>query len=282
MTLLPTRTPIDLPLFNTHLSGAGSSLGQADGVLLVGHGTRDAIGTEQFFQLGKLLADRLAPVPVQSCLLELQPPTIAEGWQRLVDQGVTRIHAVPLLLFAAGHAKSDIPVELAKCQSTTPNVRWDQSQPLSRAAELVALSLRRIDESIQQSKLDPCSSALVMVGRGSHDPCAQADMRVLTECVAGQWSFKIRKTAFYAMATPKLPETLDRIAELDDVSDILVQPHILFEGSIHQSILGIVGEARQRHRKVRFWCSGYLGPEPELVGALVRRIEQAIVAARIA
>ncbi len=276
MTLLPTGTSIEQTLFSTPSSGVESSFGRFDGVLLVGHGTRDAIGTEQFFQLGRLLADRLKPIPVQACLLELQPPTIAEGWQRLIDQGVTRVHAVPLLLFAAGHAKSDIPDELAKCQAATPHVRFDQSQPLSRAAELITLSLRRIDESTSQSKLDPHTSALVMVGRGSHDPCAQADMRVLTECVAARWSFKIRKTAFYAMATPKLPETLDRIAESSDVSDVLVQPHILFEGSIHQSILEIVDQARQRHPKVRFWCSGYLGPEPELVGALVRRIEQAI------
>jgi len=276
VTLLPTGPSIDPPLSSTHASGVRASFDRSDGVLLVGHGTRDAIGTEQFFQLGRLLAERLAPIPVQSCLLELQPPTIAEGWQRLVDQGVTRVHAVPLLLFAAGHAKSDIPDELAKCQLATPHVGWDQSQPLSRAAELVGLSLRRIDESLIQSKLDPGASALVMVGRGSHDPCAQADMRVLTECVAARWSFKIRKTAFYAMATPKLPETLDHIAESGEVSDVLVQPHILFEGSIHQSILGIVDQARQRHPKVRFWCSGYLGPEPELVNALVRRIEQAI------
>ncbi|HBJ35952.1 MAG TPA: sirohydrochlorin chelatase [Planctomycetaceae bacterium] len=265
-----------MTLSTTNRSVGVSSLGRSDGVLLVGHGTRDTVGTDQFFQLGKLLADRLSPVPVEACLLELQPPTIAEGWQRLVDRGAKAVHAVPLLLFAAGHAKSDIPDELAKCQLTTPHVRWDQSQPLSRAAELIALSLRRIDEAIRQSNLDSRSSALVMVGRGSHDPCAQADMRVLTECVARRWCFKVRQTAFYAMATPKLPETLDRIAESGEVSDILVQPHILFEGSIHQSILGIVAQARQRYPEIRFWCSGYLGPEPELVDALIRRIQQAI------
>jgi len=249
-----------------------ANLNRSDGVLLIGHGTRDAVGTEQFFQLGQMLADRLAPVAVAACLLELQSPTIAEGWTRLVDQGVRRIHAVPLLLFAAGHAKSDIPDELAKCQIATPHIPWDQSRPLSRARELVALSLRRVDETICHWQLQPQSTALVMVGRGSHDPCAQADMRVLTECVASRRELKIRKTAFYAMATPKLPETLDQIAASADVSDVIIQPHILFEGSIHQSILAIVAAARHRHPNIRFWCSGYLGPEPELVTALIRRI----------
>jgi len=263
-------------LLTDALSGLPSNLTQSDGVLLIGHGTRDTVGTEQFFQLGQLLADRLAPVAVEACLLELQPPTIAEGWTRLVQRGVTSIHAVPLLLFAAGHAKSDIPDELEKCQIATPHIHWDQSRPLSRASELVALSIRRLDETIYQSQLQPQTSAIVMVGRGSHDPCAQADMRVLTQCVANRRSFKIRKTAFYAMATPKLPEMLDQIAATGEVSDVVIQPHILFEGSIHQSILAIVAEARQRHPNIRFWCSGYLGPETELVSALVRRIVQSV------
>jgi len=141
---------------------------------------------------------------------------------------------------------------------------------------LVGLSLRRIDEVVDQASIDLKSAALVMVGRGSHDPCAQADMRVLTECVGRKRPFKVRNTAFYAMATPKLPETLDQIATSGEVVDVVVQPHILFEGSIHQSILTIVDDARKRHPGIRFWCSGYLGPEPELVGALVRRIEQSV------
>jgi len=256
--------------------GPVNFLASSDGVLLIGHGTRDAIGTEQFLQLGRLLADRLSPVPVEACLLELQPPTIADGWHRLVDHGVKRVHAVPLLLFAAGHAKSDIPAELTKCQLTTPGTSWNQSKPLSRAAELVALSLRRIDEAIEQSSLVPHSSALVMVGRGSHDPCAQADMRVFTECVAAKRGFKVRRTVFYAMAKPTLPESLDELAALGEISDVLIQPHILFEGSIHQSIRSIVDEARSRHSNIRFWCSSYLGPEPELVDALIRRIAQTI------
>lgn len=260
--------------------GGGDRLGPGDGVLLIGHGTRDSVGTQQFFQLGNLLAERLAPVPVEACLLELQSPTIAQGWKSLVDRGAVRIHAVPLLLFAAGHAKADIPDELARCQRETPHVRWDQSRPLSRASELVELSLRRIDEVVNRESVHPETAALVMVGRGSHDPCAQADMRVLTECVGQKRPFKIRKTAFYAMATPKLPETLDQIAMSGEVVDIVVGPHILFEGSIHQSILTIVEDARSRHPGIRFWCAGYLGPEPELSGALVRRIEQAFQGSR--
>ena len=41
--------------------------------------------------------------------LEFATPIIHEGLQRLQEKSVTNILAVPGMLFAAGHAKNDIP-----------------------------------------------------------------------------------------------------------------------------------------------------------------------------
>lgn len=272
-SVMPTTVPDRR--FRGDLPDAGSSrLGEGDGVLLIGHGTRDPVGTSQFFELGERLSSRLAPIPVEACLLELQPPTIPEGWQRLIDRGVVRVHAAPLLLFAAGHAKSDIPDELAKCLSGTSDVRRDQSRPLSRCPELIALTLRRLDEALARSEADPSRTAVVMVGRGSHDPCAQADMRVYTQCIGWRRPVRRIETAFYAMAKPKLPDVIDCVASDPAISDVIVQPHILFEGAIHQSILDHVRAAGERNPGCRFWCAGYLGPEAEVVDSLIRRVNQ--------
>ena len=92
------------------------------GVMLVGHGTRDEVGTRQFFELGERLAERLNPQPVVSCLLEFQQPTIPQAWSQLVEQGVEHIDVAPLLLFAAGHAKQDIPQIIAECRRKNPGV----------------------------------------------------------------------------------------------------------------------------------------------------------------
>jgi sirohydrochlorin cobaltochelatase len=251
-----------------------NELGDGEGVLLIGHGTRDQMGTDQFFQLGTLLAQRLEPVPVEPCLLELQTPTIGEAFARLVRRGAKRIHAAPLLLFSAGHAKTDIPNALAVCQAEHPGVVWDQSRPLSRCPELISLSLRRLDETLALSNAAPTRSAFIMVGRGSHDPCAQTDMKLLTQCVARRRSIARSATAFYAMATPKLPAVLAEVAACSDIDEVIIQPHLLFAGSIYQSIMTMVSQARRDHPQCRFWCGQYLGPESELVDGLIRRIQQ--------
>ncbi len=83
------------------------------GVLIVGHGTRNREGTLQFLQLASQFQDRLQNIPCQACFLELADPSIEEGVEQLKLLGVERLLIVPVLLFSAGHAKSDIPDAVA-------------------------------------------------------------------------------------------------------------------------------------------------------------------------
>ena len=151
--------------------------------MLVGHGTRDEEGTRQFFELADVLAQTLDPMPVAPALLEFQTPTIGEAWTRLVESGVTHIHVAPLLLFAAGHAKQDIPSIVVESQLATPEITWSQSRPLSRHPALVELAVQRGQAAVAKCEAPRSQRACVFVGRGSHDPCAQADTRVLAHIV---------------------------------------------------------------------------------------------------
>lgn len=241
------------------------------GVLLVGHGTRDLAGTEQFFQLGRVLAERLAPLPVESSLLEFQSPTIAEGWQSLIDRGVGHVHVAPLLLFAAGHAKQDIPDAISECCRQTPAVTFDQARPLSRHPAMVELVVERLSAAIGRLNVDPDRVAVVMVGRGSYDPCAGADMRLLSEVVRVRVCTASVFTAFYAMATPKVPDMIDSVAASGRYDAIVVHPHLLFSGRLYDAIGKQTSEAATRHGAVEFVVSDYLGPDERVATAIAAR-----------
>jgi sirohydrochlorin cobaltochelatase len=238
------------------------------GLILVGHGTRDEEGTRQFFELANVLAQSLDPMPVAPALLEFQSPTIAMAWTELAEQGVTHIHVAPLLLFAAGHAKQDIPSIIAESQLATPHITWSQSRPLSRHPALVALAVERGQTGLATSTASRSQRACVFVGRGSHDPCAQADTRVLAHIVGHRLGVACTSTAFYAMAKPDVPTVLDETAASGLYTEILVQPHLLFAGRLHQAIVKQVDEAAARHPHVRFMMADYLGPEPRVAQAL--------------
>ena len=241
------------------------------GILLVGHGTRNADGTRQFFELEKHLSNLVAPAPVAAGLLEFQKPSIPEAWDDLVSRNVTHIHVAPLLLFAAGHAKQDIPDILKDCQARYPQVTYDQSRPLSRHSAIIDLAVQRLDTALTSCTHSPERTAVVMVGRGSHDPCAKSDMLILSEIISQKSYVAEVITTFYAMTEPRLPDTLELVAASGRYDTVIVQPHLLFEGRLNQAILNQTMEAANRHQSLQWLTSGYLGPDPLLAEAIANR-----------
>ncbi len=244
------------------------------GVLLVGHGTRDQVGTEQFFSLASRLAARVSPMPVAPALLEFQQPTIAEAWDTLVERDLDHICVAPLLLFAAGHARTDIPEIVSACQARSPHVTVDQSHPISRHHSIVELVVERLEASLRELSTPAERTAVVMVGRGNRDPCAQADMRVLSEVVSRRIDASLTVTAFYAMADPKLPVVLEEIAASRKFDGVVVHPHLLFEGRLYQSILDQTRHASNTHSDMHWVSSPYLGPDARVAEAIAARIGQ--------
>src|SRR5260221_8077241 len=79
------------------------------GVMLCGHGSRDEDAVKEFAVLANHLKQRLPHYPVEFGYLEFATPIIRTGLDSLKAKGVTHVLAVPGMLFAAGHAKNDIP-----------------------------------------------------------------------------------------------------------------------------------------------------------------------------
>ncbi len=228
-------------------------------------------------QLRSELAKILSPTPVQASLLEFQEPTIEQGWKALAEHQLSHIHVAPLLLFAAGHAKQDIPEAIQNCQRSTPQISYDQCRPLSRHHQIVKLLIQRIEEAFGQLTIPRHRTAVLMVGRGSHDPCASTDMWILSELVKRRTDFASVSTAFYAMAQPRLPDVLERLACSEQFDAVIVQPHLLFEGRLYQAIGKTVKEIAERHSRQRWILSNYLGPDRLVARALATRIQQATV-----
>src|SRR5687768_7911854 len=95
------------------------------GVMLCGHGSRDEEAVAEFAILAERLRQRLPDRPVEYGYLEFARPIIAEGLDRLRAHGVVRALAVPGMLFAAGHAKNDIPSVLYTYMADHPGFRID-------------------------------------------------------------------------------------------------------------------------------------------------------------
>jgi sirohydrochlorin ferrochelatase len=88
---------------------------------------------------------------MEASFLELAEPTIEQAIEGLSAQGFRRILVVPILLFTAAHAKSDIPDAVSEFAAKHGITVVGQTPSLGTAREVIVLSNRRYIEITSQA-----------------------------------------------------------------------------------------------------------------------------------
>ena len=208
-------------------------------LLIVGHGTRDEAGAEDFRafvrRVGDLAVARGAADAVGGGFIELSPPPLKDAVTRLVEAGHRDLTAVPLILLAAGHAKGDIPAALARERDRHAGLRTRYARPLGPHPVVLDLLRHRLVEHAAALVADDAGAApdaVLLVGRGTTDPDANADLfraaRLLWETTRDLGVREV-EAAFVSLAHPSVPEGLDRLRALG-ARRIAVLPFFLFRG----------------------------------------------------
>lgn len=209
-------------------------------LLIVGHGTRDAAGVAQFLTLVREVADLCPDVAVEPSFLELAQPSIAEGVDRAVLRGARRLTVMPLLLFAAGHAKHDIPRSVAAAARRHVGLEVRQAGHLGCHSAVLELSERRFREAVATLQDVPDGDTLLLlVGRGSNDAEATGELHQFARLRGERQPFGRIEVCFLAMAEPSLEKALYSIAGLP-FRRVVVQPHLLFSGELLDRLRQII------------------------------------------
>jgi len=140
-------------------------------ILIVGHGSRDREGTQEFQQLVDLFGAQDPGRIVECGFLEFAEPVIQAGVDRCVARGATVVTVLPGMLMAAGHAKNDIPSEIQEARLRYPHVAFHYGRHLHLHANIIALCRLNLEaaerEAAPRQRHD---TLLLVVGRGSSDP----------------------------------------------------------------------------------------------------------------
>jgi len=127
----------------------------------------------------------------------------------------------------------------------------------------------------------PAHTALVMVGRGSSDPTAPAQLAQFTEAtLAGEIRPGLVHAGFVAAARPSVQEALTQAAEPlgVEIRRIIVQPHLLFRGHVEEQVAAAVTAARAARPGLEWLTVARLGPDPLVARAVIERAVEASAA----
>jgi sirohydrochlorin cobaltochelatase len=244
-------------------------------LLIAGHGTRDDAGAEAFRDFVRRLGQRRPDLAVAGGFIELSPPPLGEAVTELVERGVRRFAAVPLMLVSAGHAKGDIPAALAREKERHPGISYTYGRPLGPHPALLRVLERRLEEALEGTAEDRSDVTVLLVGRGSTDPDANAEVFKAARLLWEGRGYAGVETAFVSLAAPDVPSGLERCARLG-ARRIVVLPYFLFTGILPDRVRRQTQEWAAAHPGLDVRTADVIGPEPELLDLVLERYEEAV------
>ena len=246
-------------------------------VLLCGHGSRDDAAIGEFEALANALRARLPRHRVGAAYLEFARPTIRDGLEALKSAGARRILALPAMLFAAGHVKNDLPWEINSFVAANPGMAVEFGRDLAIDPKLLRAAAARISAAEKASVNDvPRSETLlVVVGRGTNDPDANANIAKIARLLWEGMGFGWAEVAYSGVAHPRVGAGLARAVRLG-FRRIVVFPYFLFTGVLVKRIYRESDEAALLNPDVEFLNAMYLGAHELVVEAFVDRLDEAI------
>jgi sirohydrochlorin ferrochelatase len=245
-------------------------------LFLAGHGSRDPEGTREFLGLVDLLRAHEPGRIIECGFLEFARPVITEGIECCVARGAQNIVVLPGMLMAAGHAKNDIPSEIHEARRRHPGVRFHYGTHLHLHPKVLELCCLRLEEAERAAQ--PCDrhhTLLLVVGRGSSDPDANADVCKLARLLGEGMDYGWSTACYIGVTTPLLAEALQRCQSMG-FARILVFPFFLFTGVLEKRIRQQTMAFAGNHRETEFLCAGYLAAHPLLHEAFTERAEEAV------
>ena len=245
------------------------------GVMICGHGSRDEEAVKEFLNFAKKLKNQLLQYELDWGFLEFANPVIKSGLDSLREKGIREIMSVPVMLFAAGHAKNDIPSVLNAYQAQYPELSISYGRELGIDLKLIRAAGERVKDAIEQADGDisPEETLLMVVGRGASDPDANSNVSKVTRMLWEGLGLGWAETAYSGVTFPLIKPGLEHASKLG-YKRIVVFPYFLFTGILVKRIYQYTDMVAAEHPEIQFVKASYLNDHPLVLDTFSERVEE--------
>ncbi|MDA8073678.1 MAG: sirohydrochlorin cobaltochelatase [Actinomycetota bacterium] len=238
-----------------------------EAVLLVAHGSRSAAGCGELLALADAVAEARAGTQVRVGFLEMSDPPASTVLDDLLRDGARDVTVVPLMLFAAGHAKSDVPALVLDARAHRRGARIVYGRPLGVDHALLALARRRLRAA------GALGLPLAVLARGTSDPDANAEAWRASRLLADMCETQLVVTGFSGLTWPTVTGALEQLRRLG-AARVAVFSWFLATGVLLDRMRAD-WQAFESATGVGVVDAGYFGVEPELIALVWARADEA-------
>ena len=122
---------------------------------------------------------------------------------------------------------------------------------------------------------DRATTAVLLVGRGSSDPDANAELHRVARLLWEGRDWPLVEPAYVGLTAPRVPEGLERLRALG-AQRIAVIPYFLFTGVLEERIGAQARAFAAEHPEVDVTLARYLGPDDRVASLVLERYDEAL------
>ena len=255
------------------MDNKNSKLNNELGILICGHGSRNKLALNEFKILAKCIQERFSTIKVEYGFLEFAKPSLIDGLEKLKQNSVKRVIAIPAMLFAAGHVKNDIPTVLMNfAKNNEMEINYGRELGINNL--MISAACERVKEVFKNNdNLAPSESVLVVVGRGSSDPDANANVAKITRMIVEGIGMGWGETVYSGVTFPLVEPGLNHIVKLG-YKNIILFPYFLFTGVLVSRIRRQKDIVAMNNPNISFFDAKYLSSHPYVIDTFVERIDE--------
>ncbi len=245
------------------------------GIIVLGHGTRDEQGYQEFLVFVDTLSQWLTvSLPTDSwcvtyAFLELAKPDFMQSIRELHARGIRKILVVPVFLVLAGHMKRDVPLLIERAFHTFPGLAMQVLPAFGDEDAIIQGLLKRLHDMTANVDVSRC--AIVLVYRGSSDVSAIEQVQKVAEKLADALLTKQVMMASMFGVGESVDNVVARVRHAD-VDRIIILPFLLFHGFLFTKLRNLVKDRESEIGVVPCALSSYLGVQETLVELTAQRI----------
>jgi sirohydrochlorin cobaltochelatase len=215
--------------------------------------------------------------PIEHGYLEFSNPVISAGLDKLREQGCNHILAIPGMLFAAMHAKNDIPSVL-NSYALLHNVKIEYGRDLGIDPKMINAAAARVNEAIdaankQSEPISRADTCLVVIGRGASDPDANSNISKVSRLLMEKTGLGWTEVGYSGVTFPLVQPCLEHVVKLN-YKRIVVFPYFLFAGILIDRIYGFTDIVARANPNIHIIKANYLNDHPQVLATFAERANE--------
>jgi precorrin-8X/cobalt-precorrin-8 methylmutase len=246
-------------------------------ICLIGHGSRDPEGTQEFMTLSQKLRERKFCKIVESGFLEFSKPTAAEALSACQRNGVNNIILLPSILFSGEHTQRDVPRTVGEVFQNHPETNLFFAKPLATQSKVFEACQKRIEEEEKNSSksFSRPKTLLMTIGHGSRDPAFNSEVEKNLSQLGEKMGFGKTITCFAGSSQHYLERMQEKFSP-KGFRRIILLPFFLFSGVWVKRVHTLTETFQSKYPDTEILKIPCLSHHALIIDALIQRARESV------